>query len=52
MFTVGTVEASDPDEDDLTYFIIGGSDDEFLTIDEATGDLTFLIETRLRSSGR
>ena len=45
VFTVGTVEASDPDEDDLTYFIIGGPDDEFLTIDEATGDLTFLIET-------
>lgn len=40
--TVIDIDASDADDDDLTYHIVGGDDHALFTVDELTGELTFI----------
>lgn len=44
---VGTVVATDPDQDPLTYSIISGNDDNAFAINSTTGDLTVNDQTLL-----
>jgi hypothetical protein len=39
--SIGTISASDPDGDDLTYELNGGVDEDFFTLDTQTGALSF-----------
>ncbi|MEB3831894.1 cadherin domain-containing protein [Phormidium sp. CCY1219] len=38
--SVGTIQATDPENDALTYKIIGGNESDAFTIDELTGEIT------------
>jgi predicted extracellular nuclease len=53
--TVGTVAASDPEHNAITFALAGGDDAEFFAIDEHTGALRFLaspdFETREDANG-
>ncbi|MEQ9405582.1 MAG: cadherin domain-containing protein [Cyclobacteriaceae bacterium] len=44
---VGTVSATDPDGDVLTYTITSGNDDNAFSLNSSTGDITVADETQL-----
>lgn len=44
---IGTVEATDPDEDDITYSIVSGKNDDMFEIDAATGELSLKTGYRM-----
>ena len=45
---VGTIEASDPDGDTLTYTILSGNTGQAFGLDTATGILSVVDSTRFR----
>ena len=44
---LGTVEASDPDGDTLTYVIVSGNDAEGFSLDSNSGELTVSTSSAL-----
>lgn len=50
-FAVGTVTATDPDGDPLTFSIAGGADGAFFNVDAQTGALTVLSPANFEAPG-